>query len=149
MQPTPVSGQASIRKGFVAGEFMTRTYRMTGETELRGIPLLDQLNDVNAQFVTVEKLYISPLLDPAVLTGNYPVGEVRKQRRKARVDWQGRSVEVSLDEVDRLGSFLELELLADDDQLDAARECLASLAGQLALSGSERRSYLELVLANV
>lgn len=81
--------------------------------------------------------------------GFRPAGEVRKQRRKAQVDWQGCSVEVSLDEVDRLGTFLELELLADDDQLNAARDCLASLAAELNLSGSERRSYLELVLGNV
>jgi hypothetical protein len=79
MQPTSAQGQASIRKGFVSGEFLTRTYRMSGEAELRGIPLLDQLNDLNAQFVTLERLYISPLLDPAVLTGNYPVGEIRKE----------------------------------------------------------------------
>ncbi len=32
--------------------------------------------------------------------GFRPIGEVRKRRRKARVPWQGRPVEVSLDEVD-------------------------------------------------
>ena len=81
--------------------------------------------------------------------GFRPVGEVRKRRRKAHVQWRARSVEVSLDEVDRLGTFLELEIPADDAQLDSARECLASLAGELGLSGGERRSYLELVLGNV
>jgi hypothetical protein len=73
-----VQGQASIRKGFVAGEFLTRTYRISGEVELRGIPLLDQLNDLNAQFLSLERMYVSPLLDPAVLSGSAPVGEVRK-----------------------------------------------------------------------
>lgn len=78
--------------------------------------------------------------------GFRPVGEVRKQRRKGEVPWRGRAVEASLDEVQGLGAFVELELLADEDQLDAAREHLAALAAELGLAGSERRSYLELVL---
>jgi adenylate cyclase class 2 len=72
------------------------------------------------------------------------VGEVRKSRRKVRVDWQGRNVEISLDEVAGLGVFVELELIAEADDLDAARSCILSLAAALGLEGSERRSYLEL-----
>lgn len=72
--------QASIRKGYVAGEFLTRTYRITGEVALRGTPLLDQLNDLNALFITLERMFISPLLDPATLTGSYASGELRKDR---------------------------------------------------------------------
>jgi adenylate cyclase, class 2 len=77
--------------------------------------------------------------------GFTPVGEVRKSRRKARADWQGRSVEISLDEVAGLGVFVELELIAEADGLDAARSCILSLAAALGLEGSERRSYLELL----
>jgi adenylate cyclase class 2 len=73
-------------------------------------------------------------------------GEVRKSRRKAHVAWQGRRVEVSLDEVDRLGTFVELELVVDSAEAQAAKTCLMSLAEHLKLQGSERRSYLELVL---
>jgi adenylate cyclase class 2 len=72
-------------------------------------------------------------------------GEVRKTRRKAHVEWQGRRVEASLDEVDRLGSFAELELVVETAELDAARTCVMSLAAALSLEGSERRSYLELL----
>jgi adenylate cyclase class 2 len=72
-------------------------------------------------------------------------GEVRKTRRKAHVEWQGRRVEASLDEVDRLGSFAELELVVETAELDAARTCVMSLADALSLEGSERRSYLELL----
>jgi adenylate cyclase class 2 len=75
------------------------------------------------------------------------VGEVCKSRRKARVDWQGRSVEVSLDQVDGLGVYVELELIAEADGLDAARANIVSLAEALGLKGSERRSYLELLRA--
>ena len=75
------------------------------------------------------------------------VGEVRKSRRKAKIAWQGRTVEGSLDEVERLGTFVELELIAEADDLDAARACIASLAQDGSdLAGSERRSYLELLL---
>ena len=70
--------QAKVRTGYVAGDFMTRTYRISGEVALRGEPLLDQLNNLNTLFVTLERVYVSPLLDPAVLTGNYASAEVRK-----------------------------------------------------------------------
>ena len=78
--------------------------------------------------------------------GFQPVAEVRKSRRKAMVPWQGRRVEVSLDEVEGVGTFVELELTVPGGELDAARACIASLADALGLYGGERRSYLELLL---
>ena len=88
-------------------------------------------------------------------------GEVRKSRRKAHVLWQERSVEVSLDAVERLGEFAELELVVDDGSttgvdgaatdaprspsIEAAKTCIVSLAAALGLEASERRSYLELL----
>ena len=81
--------------------------------------------------------------------GFRPVAEVRKSRRKAFVVWQGRRIECSLDEVQGVGTYVELELLAEEADLDAARTCIASLAQALALAGSERRSYLELLLGSV
>ena len=78
--------------------------------------------------------------------GFVAVGEVRKSRRKARIVWQGRHVEGSLDEVDRLGTFAELELVVEADGVEAAKACIATLAEALGLARSERRSYLELLL---
>jgi adenylate cyclase, class 2 len=78
--------------------------------------------------------------------GFRPVAAVRKRRRKAQVAWQGRHVEVSLDEVEQVGTYVELELIAPAEEVDQARACIASLAQKLALSGSERRSYLALLL---
>jgi adenylate cyclase, class 2 len=80
--------------------------------------------------------------------GFSPVGEVVKSRRKAQVAWQGRSIEVSLDHIDRLGDFVELELIAAESEVAAARACIVALAESLHLAGSERRSYLELTLAH-
>jgi adenylate cyclase, class 2 len=78
--------------------------------------------------------------------GFTPVGEVRKERRKAFVPWQGRTIEVSLDWLERLGTFVELELIVPPEQFDTAKACLQSLADELGLSKSERRSYLNLLL---
>jgi len=75
------------------------------------------------------------------------VAEVRKTRRRAEVVHEGRTAEATLDQVDDLGDFVELELVAEQDGLDAARACLASLAESLGLKRSERRSYLELLMA--
>jgi adenylate cyclase class 2 len=79
--------------------------------------------------------------------GFRPVAEVRKRRQKVRVPWQGRDVDVSLDEVDEVGTFVELELLTTEAAVDGAKAVIASLAEHLGLSESERRSYLELLLA--
>ncbi len=78
--------------------------------------------------------------------GFTPIAEVRKTRRKAHVARQDRRVEVSLDEVEGLGTFVELELVTSLEDVAAAKACIAALAAQLGLSDSERRSYLELLL---
>ncbi len=74
------------------------------------------------------------------------VAEVRKSRRKMQVPWQGRSVEASLDTVEQLGTFVELELVVEAEGLEPAQACILSLAQTLGLVASERRSYLELLL---
>jgi adenylate cyclase class 2 len=78
--------------------------------------------------------------------GFRPVAEVLKSRRKAAVDWQGRTVEVSLDEVQDAGTFVEFELVVDQAELEAAKACIISLAQSFGLTQGERRSYLEMVL---
>jgi len=40
--------------------------------------VLDKLNDQNTLFITLERMFISPLIHPAILTGDFPMGEVRK-----------------------------------------------------------------------
>ena len=72
--------------------------------------------------------------------------QIRKMRRTAHVSWQGRNVEAVLDEVATLGRFVELELSADSQGIDAAKRCVAELANALGLTQNERRSYLELLL---
>jgi adenylate cyclase, class 2 len=74
------------------------------------------------------------------------VAQVHKWRRKAVVSWKSRQIEASLDEVERVGTFVELEILAQADGVEAAKTRIASLAESLELGPSERRSYLELLL---
>lgn len=75
-----------------------------------------------------------------------PVREVRKTRRGGQLPWQGRKFEVALDELPGLGNFVELETLADEPELEAARQSLLALSQHLGLQQVERRSYLEMLL---
>lgn len=84
--------------------------------------------------------------------GFVPVATVRKRRQTWQLTRDGLAVEAALDEVAAVGSFVELEIgipadTPDVAQIDAAKAVLAALAGQLGLVHSERRSYLELLLA--
>ena len=63
------------------------------------------------------------------------------------MNWQGNTVEVALDNVANLGSFVELEISVDEPQVEPAKSVIVSLAAELKLSRNERRSYLELLLA--
>jgi len=78
--------------------------------------------------------------------GFVSVATVRKVRQPGSLSWSGQHVELALDEVQDLGSFVELELSADDGTLDGAKAVLADLCQRLGLGPAERRSYLELLL---
>jgi adenylate cyclase class 2 len=71
---------------------------------------------------------------------------VRKGRRRFCLDHDGRHVEGALDEVDGVGTFIELELIADDANLEAAKQVIRELAAELELGPTERRSYLGMLL---
>ena len=74
---------------------------------------------------------------------------VRKRRRAFHISAAGRQVEGALDEVDGVGMYVELELMADESSLDEARNVISTLATELDLGPSERRSYLEMMLENI
>jgi adenylate cyclase class 2 len=74
------------------------------------------------------------------------VAEVRKQRRQVTLKRAGMSVELVFDDVEQVGEFVEIEVLATEDSLDAAQDCVTNLAFELGLLGGERRSYLEMLL---
>ena len=74
------------------------------------------------------------------------VAQVRKTRRPFELRWEGRTVHAALDTVASVGTFVELELVVEEGELEAAKACLASLVMRLGLTTNERRSYLELLL---
>ena len=78
--------------------------------------------------------------------GYRAVAVVQKQRRIYHLEKGTYAVEICLDEVEEVGRFVELEVLAPEEQLGEARRVVQELATSLGLSGSERRSYLELLL---
>ena len=74
------------------------------------------------------------------------VRTVRKTRTPYHLTWEGQEMEVTLDHVDGLGWYLEIETLADDNDRKKAQEAILSLAKHWNLENSERRSYLTLLL---
>jgi adenylate cyclase class 2 len=74
------------------------------------------------------------------------VREVRKLRTPGELPWEGTKIEVALDDVDELGTFIELERLAGPDELEHAKQRIAALAARLGLQNPERRGYLDLLL---
>ncbi|MEM9187493.1 MAG: class IV adenylate cyclase [Planctomycetota bacterium] len=79
--------------------------------------------------------------------GFRPVLEVAKTRTPYHLSCDGFALEIALDSVDRLGMFVEVEAVADSEQVDAARDTVLAFAGRLGLVDAEQRSYLELLLA--
>lgn len=78
--------------------------------------------------------------------GFRPVLVVHKRRRTFEIEAGGRTVEGTIDEIDGLGTFVELELSADEAGVDDAKRVIAALAKELELGPTERLSYLELML---
>jgi adenylate cyclase, class 2 len=76
-----------------------------------------------------------------------PVATVEKMRRVFARRWEGRQCEIALDQVRDVGTFAEIEFIADANGFEAVEESLLHLADQLGLVQVERRSYLELLLA--
>jgi adenylate cyclase, class 2 len=79
--------------------------------------------------------------------GFRPVATVKKQRRLYHLERDDFALEVSLDEVAGVGTYAELEIQAEENQLEAAKTVLLQTAHELGLETSERRSYLEMFLA--
>jgi adenylate cyclase class 2 len=78
--------------------------------------------------------------------GFTPVAIVRKRRRTFHITIGEYEVEGAFDDLEQLGCFVELELQANDEDLESAKQVVAELAANLNLGPSERRSYLEMLM---
>lgn len=74
------------------------------------------------------------------------VTRVNKRRRVGSLEWSSFDIEVAWDEVEAVGSFLELEVVTDPAGLADAQQAIQALGQAIGLPDVERRSYLELVL---
>ena len=75
-----------------------------------------------------------------------PVVVVRKKRKVYRFDRGGFRMEACFDDVELVGPFVELEILASDEQYEKAKAVLLQTAADLGLTEKEDRSYLGMVL---
>jgi adenylate cyclase class 2 len=75
-----------------------------------------------------------------------PVAVVRKTRRVAEFTRDGFEMQMTLDDVDGVGQYAELEVVAPEDRADAAKTAVLAVAAEFNLTQSERRSYLQLLL---
>ena len=72
-------------------------------------------------------------------------GVVTKSRRRASTEYGGRQFEITLDEIDGLGVFTELEVSAEKEEFVDARAVVMLLAQKLGLRETVTSSYLSMV----
>ncbi|HJZ90162.1 MAG TPA: class IV adenylate cyclase [Gemmataceae bacterium] len=78
--------------------------------------------------------------------GYRPVAVVRKRRRIYEWTRDGFTIHASLDDVESVGRFIEIEIVADESKYEAARAIVFGVAAELQLGATETRSYLEQLL---
>jgi adenylate cyclase class 2 len=79
--------------------------------------------------------------------GYRPTAIVRKRRTIFETTRDGFAMQICCNEVETLGSFVEVEIIAPPQDKPRAEAVLQAAAAELGLSRSERRSYLEMVLS--
>jgi adenylate cyclase class 2 len=82
-----------------------------------------------------------------VRLGFSPVITVSKQRQSLHVVRNGRELHIELDEVDRLGTFVEIEAICERDDIVSAEQAVMVLAKEIQLTTPTKSSYLALLLA--
>ena len=78
--------------------------------------------------------------------GYRPTAIVRKRRAIFETTRAGFALQVCCDQVEMLGSFVEVEIVAPPQDKPRAEAVLQAVASELGLTRNERRSYLEMVL---
>ena len=74
------------------------------------------------------------------------VSVVRKEREGYAIPGEEFSVHATIDRVEEVGTFAELEIVTDEEGYERAQIEVLAMAKRLNLTMVERRSYLELLL---
>jgi pantoate--beta-alanine ligase len=81
-----------------------------------------------------------------VLLGYRPVAVVNKRRSAYSLKRDGFELQICLDDVEQVGRFAEVEILAPEEKSAEATSVLSAVAAELGLKDVEPRSYLNLML---
>jgi adenylate cyclase class 2 len=128
--------------------FRVRTIGQKNFVTYKG-PKLDQTTKTRLEIevpLADGELAVADFRRILTLLGYRPVAIVRKTRRVAEFEREGFEMQLTLDEVDGVGRYAELEVVAPEEQMEAAKAAVQAIAAELGLTKSERRSYLQLLL---
>jgi len=67
-----------LRTGWLAADFFTHSYRISGHVDVRRQALADMLNDQTTGFIQLEDAYISPIDRPGDIIGTYAASSLAK-----------------------------------------------------------------------
>ena len=107
-------------------------------------PKIDPLTKMRKE-IEIRLEVDQPWHDVLTALGFQPVAVVTKSRRRGTLTEDGRSFDVVLDVLPELGTFTEIETIAEEADAGAARQALLDLAGTLNLDESIRTGYLEML----
>ena len=71
--------RAVRQRGWVAADFFTHSYRISGSVDVRRLPLADQLNDRTTSYLMLQDAYVSPIDRPGEITTSYAMAALRKE----------------------------------------------------------------------
>jgi predicted adenylyl cyclase CyaB len=135
------------------GNYLATTFkgaRLDKETKTREeleLTLVDEGQDVTAETTRRVDQARDDWIRFYERLGFAQYGRVVKTRRRAEAVFEGRRVEITLDVIDGLGSFTELEVMAEKSDFAAAKTDVMVLAASLGLRETILQSYLSMVCA--
>ena len=93
--------------------------------------------------------YAAQFIELLEILGFQVITSVKKQRRKVSICKHDVVIKTALDQVEQLGEFVELEVIASQSEIETAKQTIASLAEDLELYQCEGLSYCELMLKSM
>jgi adenylate cyclase class 2 len=92
---------------------------------------------------------LQKLLQLFEMLGFQAVTSIRKVRTPYHLTFQAHAIEVVLDVVEGIGTYVEVETIVEaENQMPEAQRTVVELAARLGLTEVEPRSYLRMVLEN-
>ncbi|MFO0867255.1 MAG: CYTH domain-containing protein, partial [Gemmataceae bacterium] len=77
-----------------------------------------------------------------------PVAVVCKHRATRSLSRGGFQLHVCMDDVEQVGRYVEVEIVAPESRKEEATKVLTAVAAELGLSDQEKRSYLQMLVGS-